>query len=116
VILNYESPGQPNLPTPEEALFLRKIKPRKPRCIVTGQSKAVSVERRRALEDVLAQMPPSPENLRKAIAQTNREAAPLADPDTVSEACVVAHLSPDGSGQMNVYGGAGRSVWVPHAL
>jgi hypothetical protein len=104
VISNYERPGQPNLPTPEDALFHRRIKPRGPRCIVTGQAQAVSAQRREQLQDVLAQQPPSPEALRDAIAEANREAAPLAEKDTVSEASVVAFMSKDGSGQMNVYG------------
>ncbi len=104
VISNYERPGQPNLATPADALFRRRIKPRGPRCIVTGQAQAVSEAKRKGLEEVLATMPPSPENLRAAIAQANREAAPLAQANTVSEACVVAYMSPDGSGQMNVCG------------
>lgn len=103
VISNYERPGELNLPTPADALFHRRIKPRRPRCIVTGQAQAVSEQRRKALEEVLAQMPPSPHNLREAIAEANREAAAKAQ-GTVSEGSVVAFLSPDGSGQMNVYG------------
>jgi hypothetical protein len=104
VISNYERPGQPNLSTPEDVLFHRRIKPRGPRCIVTGQAQAVSEQRRAQLQDVLAQQPPAPEVLRDAIAEANREAAPLAQKNTVSEACVVAYMSSDGSGQMNVYG------------
>jgi hypothetical protein len=104
VISNYERPGQPDLPTPTDRLFHTRIKPRGPRCIVTGQSQAVSKRRRDHLKDVLAQQPPAPDKLREAIAEANREAAPLAQKDTVSEACVVAYMSRDGSGQMNVYG------------
>jgi hypothetical protein len=104
VISNYERPGQPNLATPADALSPRRIKPRGPRCIVTGQARAVSQQRRDHLEDVLARQPPAPDKLRQAIAEANREAAPLAQKDTVSEACVVAYMSRDGSGQMNVYG------------
>ena len=104
VISNYERPGQPDLPTAAKTLFHRRIKPRGPRCIVLGQDQAVSEQKRKHLEDALAVQPPSPESLREAIAKANREAAPLAEPNTVSEACVVAYMSRDGSGQMNVYG------------
>jgi hypothetical protein len=104
VISNYERLGESNLPTPADMLFHRHRKPRGPKCIVTGQAQAVTEQRRRQLEDVLAQQPPTPENLRNAIAAANREAAPLAEKDTVSEACVVAYMQRDGSGQMNVYG------------
>lgn len=103
LISNYERPGQPNLPAPADALFVRRIRPRGPRCIVTGQAHAVSEESRQALLEVLAHVPPSPDDLRGAVAEANRKAAALAG-GTVSEACVVAYLTPDGSGQMNVYG------------
>jgi hypothetical protein len=104
VISNFERPGGAYLSTPTEVLFKTRVKPRGPRCIVTGQSQAVSEQQRAALKEVLAQQPPEKERLRLAIAQTNREAAANAHPDTVSESCNVAYLSADGSGQMNVYG------------
>jgi hypothetical protein len=35
VVSNYERPGQPDLPTPADTLFRRRIKPRGPRCIMS---------------------------------------------------------------------------------
>jgi hypothetical protein len=112
VISNYERLGETNLPAPADRLFHRHKRPRGPKCIVTGQAQAVSGERRKHLEDVLAQQPPAPDDLRLAIAEANRGAAPFAEKDTVSEACVVAYLWRDGSGQMNVYGDV-RGEFMP---
>ena len=102
VISNYEYPGQPPEPTGADELFCTPIRPRGPRCIVTGWAPAVSEEPRAALTDLLAHVPP-PERLRDAVALTSREPSVKAK-ETVSEACVVATLSPDGSGVITVYG------------
>ena len=58
VISNFERPGGAYLSTPTEVLFKTRVKPRGPRCIVTGQSQAVSEQQRAALKEVLAQQPP----------------------------------------------------------
>ena len=69
---------------------------------MTGWAPAVSEEQRAALTDLLAHVP-LPDQLRDAVALTNREASAKAE-DTVSKECIVATLSPDGSGQIMVYG------------
>ena len=102
VISNFERPDQPQLPTPADALFCTRIRPKGPRCVVTGQASAVTGEQRRALRDVLAHKPP-PEDLRQAVAQSNVEASARAQ-GKVSESCIVAHLYPDGSGEAQVFG------------
>ena len=63
VISNFERPDQPQLSTPADALFCTRIRPRRPRCIVTGRASAVSEEQREALRDLLAHVPP-PNGLR----------------------------------------------------
>ena len=69
---------------------------------MTGWAPAVSEEQRAALTDLLAHVP-LPDQLRDAVALTNREAS-AKEEDTVSKECIVATLSPDGSGQIMVYG------------
>jgi hypothetical protein len=102
VISNYERPNGPSLPTPADALFVTPVTPKGPRCIVTGWSPAVTARQRVDLEDLLASSP-SPQLLRERVALTSRDAAPRAE-GTVSDACVSAHLCPDGSGEAQVFG------------
>jgi hypothetical protein len=100
VISNYERPEQSPKSVGADDLFCTHIRVRGPRCIVTGWAAAVSAEQRTALLDRLASVPDR-DDFNDAIAITNREASASAD-DTVSKECVVATLSPDGSGQMLV--------------
>jgi hypothetical protein len=103
VISNYERPDQPDFPEPDEKPFFTPIRPRShPRCIVTGWDQAVTKEQKTALTELLAHKPPR-DQLSDAVALTNREASAKAE-DTVSKECIVATLSPDGSGQIMVYG------------
>ena len=87
VISNYEYPGQPPEPTGADELFCTPIRPRSPRCIVTGWAPAVSEEQRAGLTSLLAHVP-LPDQLRDAVALTNREASAKAE-DTVSKECIV---------------------------
>lgn len=108
MISNFERPGQPPQPVGEDKLFLTTFKVRKPKCIVTGWTPAVSAEQHKSLLDLIA-FKPDPDKLADAVAIVNRDAAPTAkespsDEAGVSEECVVATLSPDGSGQILVYG------------
>lgn len=102
VISNYERPDLPPQPVGADDLYCTCLRARGPRCVVTGWAPAVSAEQRHLLLDLLATVPPR-DNLSDAIAITNREASANAQ-DTVSKECIVATLSPDGSGQVTVYG------------
>ncbi|MDX2530817.1 hypothetical protein [Streptomyces europaeiscabiei] len=102
VISNFERPNGPQLATPADKLFWTRVRPRGPRCIVTGYSPAVVDSQREELEGLLASVP-SPERLREAVATTSRESSARAE-GTVGESCVVAHLCPDGSGEAQVFG------------
>lgn len=102
MISNFERPGGPELDTPANELFLSHVRPRGPRCIVTGCAPAVTTEQTTHLTEVLAHVP-EPQQLRNAVALTSRAAAPRA-PGTVGESCVVSHLSPDGSGEAQIFG------------
>ncbi|HET6354665.1 hypothetical protein [Streptomyces sp.] len=102
VISNYERPNGPQLTTPADALFCTRVRPRGPRCIVTGCAPAVTSGQRSRLEDLLAAVP-TPEHLREEIARTSRESSANAS-GTVGDSCVVAHLCPDGSGQAQLFG------------
>ncbi|MFG2785808.1 hypothetical protein ACGFY7_49330 [Streptomyces prunicolor] len=102
VISNFERPNGKSLTTPADSLFCTRVRPRGPRCIVTGYSPAVSQQQSNALKDLLA-TGPEPEMLRDAVALASRESSSRAR-GTVGEQCVVAHLCPDGSGEAHVYG------------
>jgi hypothetical protein len=102
VISNFERGGQQPLPDSLDGLVVSHIRPRGPRCVVTGWSTAVTKEQRRGLEQVLAGNPSSLA-LRTAVANTSRVSSRRAE-DRVSESCVVAHLLPDGSGEAQVFG------------
>jgi hypothetical protein len=102
VISNFERPNGPLLARAADTLFWTRVRPRAPRCIVTGWSPAVLDSQREALESLLASVP-SPERLREAVATTSRESSARAE-GTVGESCVVAHLCPDGSGEAQVFG------------
>ena len=79
-----------------------RVRPRGPRCYVTGLAAALIESQRRALEVLLASNP-QPERLRRAVANESRAASRRAS-QGVSEACVAAHLLPDGSGEAQVFG------------
>lgn len=102
VISNFERPNGPTLKSPTPRLFYTRVRPRGPRCIVTGYAPALRDSQRMALTDLLASNP-APEHLRQAVATASREASARAA-GTVSESCVVAHLCPDGSGEAQVFG------------
>lgn len=102
VISNFERPNGPRLKDAAGALFCTSVRPRGPRCIVTGWSPAVVDSQRTELADLLASAP-SPQRLREAIALTSRDAS-VRGQGTVGESCVVSHLCPDGSGQASVFG------------
>jgi hypothetical protein len=127
VISNFERPGVPPLSVPADALLCTQIRPRTPRCVVTGCSDAVTNEQRLHLTELLARER-NPEQLRKAVALTSRDASTRAG-GAVGESCVVAHLCPDGSGEAQVFGhlneeflpvfvtnGTNASMHVPAAL
>ncbi|HEY1157454.1 MAG TPA: hypothetical protein VGE95_14335 [Arthrobacter sp.] len=102
VISNFERPNGPELATSADKLFWTHVRPRGPRCIVTGWGPAVLHSQREALTSLLASVP-SPERLREAVAETSRESSARAE-GTVGESCVAAHLCPDGSGEAQVFG------------
>jgi hypothetical protein len=92
---------------------------KKPRCIVTGWTPAVSADQRGLLLDLIAFKPDSDE-LADAAAIVNRDSAPTArdfpsDESGVSEECIVATLSPNGSGQILVYGDL-PSEFIPRVV
>ncbi|MGV9796670.1 hypothetical protein ACWDTP_01275 [Mycobacterium sp. NPDC003449] len=108
MISNFERPGQPPQPVGDDKLFLSTFRVRKPKCIVTGWTPAVSADQQKSLLDLIA-FKPDPDKLADAVAIINRDAAPTSkespsDEAGVSEECVVATLSPDGAGQILVYG------------
>ncbi|MEU9168561.1 hypothetical protein AB0D34_12320 [Streptomyces sp. NPDC048420] len=102
VISNFERPNGASLTIPTDSLFCTRVRPRGPRCIVTGFSPAVSQQQSNDLKDLLA-TGPEPEQLRDEVALASRESSSRAQ-GTVGEQCVVAHLCPDGSGEAHVYG------------
>jgi hypothetical protein len=102
VISNFERPDEPLSAGPADKLFCNRVRPRGPRCIVTGQGPALLESQREALKALLGSNP-TPERLREAIATASREASVRAA-GTVSESCVVGHLCPDGSGEAQVFG------------
>jgi hypothetical protein len=104
VLSNCGDPDQAPFETPLDELIVTPLRVREPRCIITGWSPAVSDHQRRALTGILAHKPP-PEILKRFIADVSMaSAASPAAEGKIGEACVVAHLSPDGSGQMDVHG------------
>jgi hypothetical protein len=108
VISNFERPGQPRKWVGEDDLFLTSFRVRHPKIIVTGWAPAVLTDQEESLLDILAFMPDQ-DKLSDAVAMINRDAAERAkrsddDEEEVSKECVVATLSPDGSGQILVYG------------
>ena len=102
VISSFERPGQPPKTVGEDDLLYTRIRVREPRCIVTGFPGAVSEDQKAALLEKLARMPDR-DDMGAAIAIVNREASANAA-NTVSPESIVATLSPDGSGQVTVYG------------
>jgi hypothetical protein len=104
LISSYEQLDKPPLPTPARRFMLTRTRPAVPRCVVTGQRSSVTDQQRKSLIDLVAStLPPTPTQLREAVANCSREASGRAS-DTVSESCVVAHLLPDGSGEAQVFG------------
>ena len=108
MISNFERPGQSPQPVGDDKLLVTTFKVKKPKCIVTGWTPAVSADQRELLLDLIA-FKPDPDELADAAAIVNRDSAPTAkdfpsDESGVSEECIVATLSPNGSGQILVYG------------
>jgi hypothetical protein len=108
MISNFERPGQSPQPVGEDKLFTTTFKVKKPKCIITGWTPPVSAEQRQSLLDLIA-FKPDPDELADAAAMVNRDSAQSAkdspgETSGVSEECIVATLSPDGSGQILVYG------------
>lgn len=102
VISNFERGDGVPLPQPLDHFVVSHVKPRGPRCFVTGQAHAVTREQREALDRLLASSP-TPESLRHAVALASRDAAQRAG-GKVGTSCVAAHLLPDGSGEAQVFG------------
>jgi hypothetical protein len=102
VLSTFERPGQPPKTVGEDDLLCTRIRVSVPQCIVTGWTPAVSKAQQDALLDKLAQVPDR-DVMSDAVAIVNREASANAA-NTVSPESIVAVLSPDGSGQVTVYG------------
>jgi hypothetical protein len=104
VLSNCGDPDQALFETPLDELIVTPLRIREPRRVITGWSPAVSDHQRRALTDMLAYKPP-PEVVKRFTADVSMaSAASPAAAGKIGAACVVAHLNPDGSGQMDVYG------------
>lgn len=102
VLSTFERPGQPPKTVGEDDLLCTRTRVSGPQCIVTGWAPAVSKAQKDAILDELAHAPDR-DDMSAAVAIVNREASANAA-DTVSPECIVAALSPDGSGQVTVYG------------
>jgi hypothetical protein len=102
VMSTFQHAGGGFFTEPSPTLQVSSFKPRMPRALVTGWGPAVSAAQRLSLVDALGRNL-SPELLRHQVAIVSRDAATRAQ-ETVSEACVVAHLLPDGSGEAQVFG------------
>lgn len=108
LISTYEKLGHQPLEVPASTFAISLSRVRKPICVVTGWSRAVTPKQKEQLTQLLATNPSAAE-LRTAIARASRTAAPRAkcNPRQISavgEECVVSHLAPDGSGEATVYG------------
>jgi hypothetical protein len=102
VISNFQRGDGRPLSQPLDHFEVDRIRPRGPRCFVTGWADAVTPDQREALQTLLASGTP-PESMRLAVALASRDAAQRAC-GTVGTSCVAAHLLPDGSGEAQVFG------------
>jgi hypothetical protein len=93
--------GHPLQPVTER-LVVSHVRPRQPRCFATGYAAAVTNAQRRDLERLLSANA-SPQRMRTELAHASRDASTRSD-GKVGESCVVAHIKPDGSGEMQVFG------------
>ena len=102
MISNYQRAGQDDLPQPLDHFILTCHRPRPSRVYPTGWTDAVDdPDRRELLEQLSSQRDPLA--LRRSAANVSRRCAGKSQ-QMVGENCVVAHLLPDGSGEVQVFG------------
>lgn len=102
LISNFQRGWGVDRAAPTDRLMVSPLRPRRPRCLATGQASSVSERQRHELEDLMASNTP-PGRLREAVARASRDSSFRSD-GKVGEACVVSHLLPDGSGESQVFG------------
>ena len=102
MISNYQRAGQKNLPQPLDHFVVTCHRPRPSRVYPTGWTDAVDDTDRRELLELLSSER-DPLALRRSAAHISRRCAGKSQ-DMVGENCVVAHLLPDGSGEVQVFG------------
>jgi hypothetical protein len=94
--------GQDDLPQPLDHLIITCHRPRPSRVYETGWTDAVDDTDRRELRELLSSER-DPVALRRSVAHVSRRCAGKSQ-QMVGENCVVAHLLPDGSGEVQVFG------------
>jgi len=109
-ISNFHWTGGRQFPQQLAKFRIDSTKPKRPKCIVTGSGKdVIKPEQQRHLEIALASTTilsqKNLEQIRHVVAETSLSISrnPQAK-NTVGEACIVAHLLPDGSGEAQVFG------------
>jgi hypothetical protein len=110
MISNCQRAGQNDLPQPLDHFIVTCHRPRPSGVYVTGWSDAVNDTDRRELLDHLSSER-DPHVLRRSAANVSRRCAGKSQ-QMVGENCVVAHLLPDGSGEVQVFGNPGEA-FVP---
>jgi hypothetical protein len=102
MVSNYQRAGQNDLPQPLDHFIITCHRPRPSRVYVTGWSDAVDdTDRRELLEHLSTER--DPVALRRCAAHVSRRCAGKSQ-QMVGENCAVAHLLPDGSGEVQVFG------------
>lgn len=102
-VSTYQRAGGYDLAMPRPKFFTSSYRPSAPWFGATGSgAKHISQDDRTMLLDMLKANEP-PLAIREAVAQVNANTAPRTS-NEVSEQCVSAHLLPDGSGEMQVFG------------
>jgi hypothetical protein len=102
MISNYQRAGQNDLPQALDHFIVTCHRPRPSRVYVTGWSDAVDdTDRKELLEQLSSERDPIA--LRRSAAQVSRRCAGKSQ-QMVGEHCVVAHLLPDGFGEVQVFG------------
>ena len=102
MISNYQRAGQDDLPQPLDHFIVSRHRPRGPRPYVTGYADCVDAGDKDELHDRL-RSERDPHALRRAAAHVSRRSA-LRSNGNVGENCVSAHLLPNGSGEVQVFG------------
>jgi hypothetical protein len=102
MVSNYQRAGQNDLPQPLDHFIITCHRPRPSRVYVTGWSDAVDDTDRRELLQLLSSER-DPLALRRSAAHISRRCAGKSH-QMVGENCVSAHLLPDGSGEVQVFG------------